>query len=287
MTKGYQINRKEMEHVGNFGVELELINVDIAMLINALRLKGIECIDEGYTHRTTSHWKLVGDSSIRCPNNRGYELVSPILTGTTGMMQLREVCKALAFVDTDVNFSCGLHIHHQAPYNLTEQQKTNLMKFYARLERTIDAFMPKSRKRNTSPFCRSMVQAYTSCAGYSNMAGLGRYYKLNFAALSRQNTLEFRQHAGSIDFEKIYHWICFTASFIATCKDKTSTNAMNYIERAWTPKHLKLQKRTWSYFKGRMKKLDDLDRSLQNVRADMGSLEHTMSAGDVRSLRIA
>ena len=120
------INRKEIENVGNFGVELELTNVNRQQLIDTLAVKGIDCQYDGYTHAVTSHWKLVVDSSIHGAG--GVELVSPILNGMAGMKELREVCIALHFIDAKVNNSCGLHVHHQAPWGLTGQRKTNLMK---------------------------------------------------------------------------------------------------------------------------------------------------------------
>ena len=264
------INRKEIENVGNFGVELELVNVDKVTLIKALQLKHISAYDAGYSHTINGRWKIVSDASIQ--GNGGCELVSPILNGQAGLKQLREVCLTLYFINAKVNDSCGLHVHHQAPNDLTDQHKTNLMKFYARLERTIDAFMPANRKRMNNRFCKSMVDAYWRLNTYTQLQHLGRYYKLNFQSLSRYGTIEFRQHGGTIEFEKIYHWICFTANFLHNCKGKRSVSRMNYIERAWTPKHLKLSKRCWKFFKSRMIKLDDLDRSLQNVRADNVSL---------------
>lgn len=259
MTNNLTIIPDECTNVHNFGVELELIGTDKAMLIAALALKGIECIDEGYTHTVTRQWKIVPDASVN--GMQGCELVSPILNGVQGLKTLREVCKTLDFVNANVNRSCGVHIHHEAQ-GLTEQQKTNLMKFYARLERTIDAFMPSSRKRNNNTYCRSMIDAFEQMS-YNTLDGLGRYYKLNFASLSRYGTLEFRQHSGTTEFDKLYHWIVFTANFLHLCKDKVSRSAMNYIERAWTKKHLKLSCRTWGFFKSRMKVLDDLDISTQ------------------------
>ncbi len=262
------INSNEVANVKNFGVELEL-NVDKDLLIQALHLKGINCSYEGYTHAVTTGWKIVTDSSIRGTNC--YELVSPILNGVAGLKQLREVCLALYFVDAKVNKSCGVHVHHET-LGLTEQQKTNLMHFYARMERTIDAMLPLSRKRNENQYCCSMVNAYINCRQYSQLDSLGKYYKLNFNKLNTYGTLEFRQHSGTIEFEKIYHWIVFTANFRTFCKDKRSRGTMNYIERAWTKKHLKLSDRTWKFCKDRMKVNDDLARIEQNVPATIESL---------------
>lgn len=267
------INREDTKYVGKFGVELELTNVHPQQVIAALKIKGIDCEVEGYNHTTRSHWKLVTDSSIRQVGNDGspYELVSPPLNGRKGLMELRDVCLALYFVGVKTNKSCGVHIHHNAP-TLNETQKNNLLCMYARMERTIDAFMPKSRKRNNNAYCKSMIWAYEQSAGYNSLRHLGRYNKLNFESLGRHNTLEFRQHGGTIEFEKLYHWIIFTANFLHLCKDKTSRRTMNFVERAWTPKHLKLSKGVWAWFKKRMKELDDLDNSMQNAPVSMASL---------------
>ena len=272
-----KINRKQLKNVGKFGVEIEMYNVNPDMLITVLQTKGILCRKEGYNHSSRSHWKLVTDSTIRDNQGRNnynslsngcWELVSPILNGMDGMKELREVCLALYFIDAKVNKSCGLHIHHDtlAIGGLTDQQRNNLLNFYARCERTIDAFMPKSRKRNNNSMCRSMIEAYMSALNYGSLTHLGRYNKLNFESLQRHGTLEFRQHNSTIEFEKIYHWILFTAGLLHECKDKRSRQSMNFIERAWTPKHLKLSKRTWNFFKERMKVLDDCTREDQNGR---------------------
>lgn len=283
-----QIKREECTHVNNFGVELELVGVDKIMLTKALELLGIECRYEGYTHDVTPYWKMVSDCSIRGLN--AVELVSPILNGVAGLQELQKICKALDFVGASVNASCGFHVHHEA-LGLTDGQKTNLMKYYARLERTIDAFMPKSRKRDNNNFCKSMVTAFEHVQGWQSLSELGRYYKLNFACHSNYGTIEFRQHAGTTEWEKIYNWIVFTAQFTGLCKDKVSRASMNYIERAWTPKHLDLSKRCWSFFKTRMKALDDLDICEQRRPVTIQSLIISngtmMQAQDIRGRRSA
>lgn len=283
MSQNILINRKELVNVKRFGVELEVFGVSKTLLQQALSLKGINSTIESYNHVTRNHWKITTDISIRDNAGRNHaaggktlELVSPILNGMEGMKELRKVCQTLEFVEAKVNKTCGLHVHHEW-IDATTKQKNNLLKFYARLERTIDAFTPKSRKRNKNrQYCQSMVDAYESNLNYNqtidNAQFNRKYYKLNFANLDYRNTLEFRHHAGTIDFEKIYHWTVFTANFLHNCKDKTSRTSMNFIERAWTPKHLKLSKRTWSFFKDRMKKLDDLPRETQNVKACCNNL---------------
>lgn len=261
------INSSEAAQVKNFGVEFEVINCDESKLIAALQIHGIRCESQGYNHRTASCWKIVTDSSIRCPNSKGREVVSPVLNGVAGLKQVRTVCEALYFIGASVNKSCGFHVHHEAN-DLSNQQKNNLLAFYARIENTVDSFMPTSRKGDVNAYCRSMVSFWRNAQGHQSIPQFGRYYKLNFEALQRHGTLEFRQHAGTIDFDKIYYWVCFTANFLHFCKDKRSQAAMNYIERAWVPKHLNLSKRAWAYFKARAAVLEAAnDRRTGSVRA--------------------
>ena len=43
---------------------------------------------------------------------------------------------------------------------------------------------------------------------------LDRYYKVNLQSLSRYGTIEFRQHNGTIDAEKILNWVSFCTQFV-------------------------------------------------------------------------
>jgi len=171
----------------------------------------------------------------------------------------------LLFVQASVNKSCVVHVHHEAR-DITDTQCNNLLNFYARCERTFDAFQPVSRKRQNNTYCQSMVTAYERMQSWETLSDLGRYHKLNFANRHTYGTIEFRQHSGSTEWDKLYNWVCLTANFLTYCKDKTSRASMNFVERAWFPKHLKLSKRTWSFYKERMKKLDDLPREAQTGR---------------------
>ena len=41
-----------------------------------------------------------------------------------------------------------------------------------------------------------------------------RYYKINSHAYIRHQTIEFRQHSGTTDYEKISNWIAFLAALV-------------------------------------------------------------------------
>ena len=68
-----------------FGVEIEFVGVNRDELARAISAQGIDCVVEGYNHRTQSHWKIVTDASC------GYEMDSPILQGESGFFDLKVV----------------------------------------------------------------------------------------------------------------------------------------------------------------------------------------------------
>lgn len=197
-----------------FGVEFEAYNVRKETLKTALNRAGIECEIEGYNHRTQRHWKIVSDGSLAGRNT--FELVSPILQGNTGLEELQTICRVLSECGAKVNKSCGTHVHFDAAgFNLDTWKRIYIN--YSRLERTIDAFMPQSRRDNY--YCKSLkdilnfeskISESCSLRDIDQMVfGSSRYYKVNPQSYARHNTCEFRQHSGTVEYKKISNWIKF------------------------------------------------------------------------------
>ena len=167
-----------------FGVEIEAYNCTQEKLLHELREAGICVAIEGYTHRTTEHWKLVTDSSLS--GNDTFELVSPILVGEAGLKELETVCWVLDLCNAKVNDSCGFHVHMDAA-NFSMETWKNLALTYKHLEPVIDSFMPGSRRNNQ--YCRSLHGiSDTAFCRASTITDLQhvfnnrRYYKLNLEA---------------------------------------------------------------------------------------------------------
>lgn len=208
-----------------FGVEMEIIHESESKIRTAIRNAGVECEIEGYNHDTRTHWKIVSDASV----DGGFEVVSPVLKGRGGLSELEKVCNALVNAGARIRKCCGLHVHLG-----TDDFKTdirvwkNLYKNYAALERTIDSFMPPSRRHNQ--YCRSMRVCdwnakIESAANLrmleSAVTGGSRYFKLNSQSYWRHKTVEFRQHSGSVEFEKVRNWILFCARFVEFSRRNT------------------------------------------------------------------
>lgn len=231
-----------------FGVEIEAFGVTTSNLLTSLRAAGISVQDTGYSHRTREYWKIVTDSSIAGTNP--FELVSPILQGLEGLVELAKVCRALHGCNAKVNKSCGMHIHFDASGFDFETWK-RLLKNYADLELEIDSFMPNSRRANNAYYCASMrKQNYRAKINLAREAdgiamslnnlktalGLSdRYYKVNLQAYWDHKTIEFRQHAGTVSYEKISNWVLFLARLIDFSKaNEFESNDPNKLQKFLT-----------------------------------------------------
>lgn len=224
-----------------FGIELEILTTDANKLCDALNAAGITTSLEGYNHTTRSHWKLVPDISVSRDagtRRKGIELVSPPLSGEAGLEQIRTVCKVLAAKKATVNKTCGFHVHHAAS-DLSLNAWKILVKRYITHEGLIDSFLPESRRGDNNRFCRSNRNRFLNLrSAYSEIqkartldalvevangkieysAGFPRdnrrYHKLNLTSFRRHGTVEFRQHSGTIEADKIIAWVVFTQSII-------------------------------------------------------------------------
>lgn len=223
----YTFNRR-------FGVEIEAYNCTRDTLAAALREEGIQVTVESYNHNTRNHWKLVTDSSLS--GNQTFELVSPVLEGQRGLQELKKVCWVLDACNVKVNSSCGLHIHFDAA-NFTLQTWKNIAISYKRIESVIDRFMPQSRRNNQ--YCRSLQiiteQSVNNATSIEQLQSGAfqrtRYFKVNPQSYSRHKTIEFRQHSGSINFEKISNWILFLNGLVTFASEQplTSGTALNSL----------------------------------------------------------
>ena len=213
-----------------FGIEIEAYNVDATALAAALNAAGIETRHEGYNHSTRAYWKIVRDSSIEGEN--ALEVVSPVLEGEAGLKQVETVCGVLKKMNAYINKTCGLHVHFDAQ-NFDLRQWKNIYLNYAGFEKQIDELMPNSRRANNNEYCQSLnrisdlsekIKNATTLAGIERVFGGNRYFKINPTSHARHNTIEFRQHSGTIEFEKISNWVLFLHNLVDYSKNHFATD---------------------------------------------------------------
>jgi hypothetical protein len=229
-----------------FGIELELSTSsdishgDVADLIEAkasVTVKDMTDYALAAADSRTDIWRLVGDSSIACsvssPNCNTFEIVSPILRGGTGIGEVDRVMRALGKIPSiKINKSMGFHVHVNVK-GLTLANLKNACQNFVKYEKAMDKFMPESRRESVSHYCRSnrsafggpqttnkyihdMIASCTSKEELGNLMSPDKYYKLNMQPLvsGRQPTIEFRQHSGTSDGEKVKSWIRFCVAFV-------------------------------------------------------------------------
>ena len=207
-----------------FGIEIEFINADRTVLVNALRAEGISCAYEGYNHTTRNHWKIVTDATVA----GGYELVSPPLQGEEGLLEVKRVLTIMHENKRNsdmelVNRSCGLHVHLDAS-DLDGTDVYWIVKRYRDNETSIDKWMPPSR-RGDYRWCESLNSSWNvnlmnamNTIEANARQQFSRTSKVNVKhAYARHGTIEFRHHAGSTDYNKIANWIEFLQGFVAQC----------------------------------------------------------------------
>ena len=255
-----------------FGVEIEFIrprNTSKQDICDALI---VTCEVEGYNHITRPHWKIVTDCSVHensSQHDRGLvgdnEIVSPILYGENGFAQLKNILDTLNELGCEVNYTCGIHVHHDVTNKMVEGKEqsqkflANLVKFVAKYEHLIYKLVSPSRldgrnystpvrqeffghteTLNKNSVARMVARVKRNCENkyrYSNdinnnqpspSVQYNRACGLNFRNVWTRGSVEFRYHNGSLNFDKIVSWIVFTQAIINTVEDSNAIQ-MNYV----------------------------------------------------------
>jgi hypothetical protein len=185
------------------------------------------CHEQDYNHITQLHWKIVTDGSLG-DYSRGVEIVSPVLSGEAGLEAIGRVMNALTDYGCTVSRRCGLHIHVGVGAASTDFFKA-ILKAYGYFEPVIDGFMPPSRRASANMYCRSVthlmpgtIDQATSLNYLINLmashGGEARYHKLNLIAYRRHQTVEFRQHSGTLEASKAVNWTKLCLRLVAAAQ---------------------------------------------------------------------
>lgn len=230
-----------------FGLEIEFRGANTQVVTDtlnaALNTNGINFQLQGYNHTTPrGFWKITTDATVsrnysfRTGVGEGGELVSPPLTGLTGLDEVKRVLEVLNTIEAlYIDRRCGIHVHLSWG-NMEVETIKNVVRRYAQYENEIDGWMPRSRRGNNSNWCASTVGRFSSTlASYDGDSltalasrSLDRFYKVNVKPLQTYGTIEFRQHSGSTDYDKISNWIKFLMAFVEASKSATQGATTNY-----------------------------------------------------------
>lgn len=277
-----------------FGIELEChlpIGKTHAQLANALVLNAaVRATAVSYTHAVMTSWKVTTDGSLGSDRRVGAEVVSPVLRGEEGIAEARRVVKAMEAFGCMISVKCGLHVHVGAG-DLSVDNLRNLACSFVQAESAFDAIVPPSRRRDLNQYILSNRTAFggnydndsvnraiaafkgpgaksrqglIETVAHANRGSYGdRYRKLNFRSLERYNTVEFRQHSGTVDADKVEHWVRLVVAFVdrsresrPRCRPSTAAHVATK-ELAALLKFVRADKATREFYQRRRKALSE------------------------------
>ena len=196
-------------------------------------------------------WHFKKDTSVRGKGHtrHGAELVSPILSGMEGLVQVYNAFRFLNAIEgIDIDESCGMHVHHgidQAAYKCKQLQQ--LVRIVHHYENLFYLLIPGDRKNaetcrpmeiDVKAFldvcdgdfdrnnCRikelwySLQNRYDSKSGENSRYDKTRYHGLNLHSYWYRSTIEFRYHSALLEkVDEAIQWIIFTQFLIELSQD--------------------------------------------------------------------
>ena len=198
-----------------FGVEIEVkyptkYNGRDIFVNKVSELFGETILCDGYTHSVKKCWKAVPDGSF---GSYGVEFVSPVLEyNDENLEQVKRLINAIKQAGGTVNTKCGLHVHVNAS-DLTKEQCLNVAYFYTFFQPEYNTIFHKNRLTNR----------YCNPCNYENYNSTSRYQVVNIVRLTSPSkpydTIEFRQHHGSLVDYQVANWIALCVELTERAKD--------------------------------------------------------------------
>jgi hypothetical protein len=154
-------------------------------------------------------WNGQSDCSVQAQAGyRSIEIVSPILKGEAGLVQLVEVVDFLDSINARTNNTCGLHVHVSCDF-LTQPQRARLVKVFRYFE---DAFFSlngdTASTRKSSHYCKPAARWDGT-----------RYQSLNLQHMDHGH-IEIRVWSGTMAAEQIVSAIYMAVAIVSRVTDE-------------------------------------------------------------------
>lgn len=224
-----------------FGIECEFFGINVATALAALHDAGFNAEFERYHANTVpaGFWKVTTDGSVTSRGtgtSQGLEMVSPILQGQQGFDDAIKAVKALLNAGAKVDKTCGLHVHLGMD-GLTGADLIKVVEVYTANTANINKVVASSRHNTRwarkqdlsasylSPF-KNATDSSQIKALSSNIPHNERYHAVNLKSYSAHGTVEFRQHQGTLNAEKVVSWV----KFVMALTEKAVTTSDTSVE---------------------------------------------------------
>jgi len=220
--------------------------VDLGQCIQQARASAWPSFTKGWRFSGTGNNKIItaaeakevgaGDKEMR---GKGFEIVSPgppnVPSGADGWRQVLEAMSVLKHIGIQTGPEPGLHIHVNAlkesvaGKKLTQRQIAYVWAAYAKYQLVINEML--SPVRIGSKHCRELfldnAKGSANRVFFNHMhnwlrtgrggpfwGGMPRGSALNYHALGKYGTIEFRQGSPTIDEERMGRWLQFVVAFV-------------------------------------------------------------------------
>lgn len=233
--------RATFDEKREFGIELEGFGISRLEMTEGLQQKKISArVGDGFD-KNLPGWTVTQDGTIK--DTYSLEIVSPILHGEKGLLEIKKVCDVANKLKIDVDESCGLHIHWGVS-DYTGRSMINLLRLYGKYEKNLDFIFHPLRREDHNPFAHTLIkngnmnwlyrlnvpfyyhafqiaQEFEATQMTSNTSSypVARHHKVNICAYNKYRTVEFRQHEGTFDFEKVKAWVVLSQQLVNRAKD--------------------------------------------------------------------
>jgi hypothetical protein len=198
------------------------LRVKMAKILSA---NGLRAVARGYSHAPVGDDldvvvehdnSIVGESVYSGIEWVQVEVKTRILSGTADFdAVVKKLCEISRYLGARQNRSTGVHLHLDFPELRDGPER--LRSFYNlshRCEPVFFGLVAPSRRDNS--YCKPMPSpskffhtccTIKECQNALILVGYDRYWGFNLThAFGSTPRIEFRQHQGSLDFEKLRHW---------------------------------------------------------------------------------
>jgi len=181
-------------------------------------------------------WKADHDPSIRVADvaHQACEFVSPVFTGTAGLVKLLADVEWIKGIGAKVNDSCGLHIH--VGFDKSDTEKLDrLISLVSNFEKAIYA-ATGTKRREVGRWCASL-QRYGDRDTAKAHGRNNRYHVLNIAT-GLKPTVEFRAFGASLKALKIATYVRMCLAVVErACTAKRSAEWIGKVPVETSPVH--------------------------------------------------
>lgn len=218
-----------------FGVEIETVGIRLAQAEAAVMGLSIACQNNGYTHGNTHTWKCVPDGSLRGRDGTA-EIVSRVLSGASGLQEMRRVMKALKSAGAKTNRSTGMHVHIGVEH-LGDRHLAMIIRLHCIFQQVFNGFITERRRESSFAKPRPLSDALRLARNWANGsrdAGYGnRYHSLNLHSYEKYGTFEMRSYDGCLNPRRASAWLQLHMDFFQFCAQVADNTMGNMNERIY------------------------------------------------------